>query len=128
MGFGLVIAFIELLQIVTTSNYIAIANSHTLLQHVLSLLSLLSFHQSLPGDGPQHCPQLPCSRSYRLATVPQLTHCSDCPNYNISTWTAQKIPFLCWVCICLDAHVIATQPLPRNDRCLQSHYLTTANV
>jgi hypothetical protein len=30
MGFGLVIEFIDYLQIVTTSNYSAIANSHTL--------------------------------------------------------------------------------------------------
>jgi hypothetical protein len=30
MGFGLVIVFIEHLQIVTTSSYSAIANSHTL--------------------------------------------------------------------------------------------------
>jgi hypothetical protein len=30
MGFGLVIGFIANLQIVTTSNYSAIANSHTL--------------------------------------------------------------------------------------------------
>jgi hypothetical protein len=30
MGFGLVIGFIERLQIVTTSNYSVIANSHTL--------------------------------------------------------------------------------------------------
>jgi hypothetical protein len=30
MGFGLVIGFIELLQIVSTGNYSAIANPHTL--------------------------------------------------------------------------------------------------
>jgi hypothetical protein len=46
---------------------------------VLSLLSLLCLHQSLPGDGSQQCPLFPWSRSYLLATVSQLTHCSNCP-------------------------------------------------
>jgi hypothetical protein len=74
-GFGLVTGFIEHIQIVTTSIYSAIANSHTLwslLQDVLSLLSLPYLHQSLPNHGCQQCPLLPCSSSYGLATVPQL--------------------------------------------------------
>jgi hypothetical protein len=50
MGFGLVIGFTEHLQIVTTGNYSAVANSHTT-QGVLRLLSLLSLHQSLSGNG-----------------------------------------------------------------------------
>jgi hypothetical protein len=61
MVFGLVIEFIEQLQVVTTSNYIAIANSHThssSLQHVLSLLSLLCLHQSLSGNGFEGCRSL----------------------------------------------------------------------
>jgi hypothetical protein len=51
---------------------------------------------------------------------------SYCPAYNISAKTEQKTPFL-WCCIhcCVrvswDAHVIATQPLPSNNCCLQSH-------
>jgi hypothetical protein len=45
MGFGLVIAFIKLLQNLTTSNYSALAKSHALqlLQHALNHLSLLIF-------------------------------------------------------------------------------------
>jgi hypothetical protein len=76
MGFGLVIEFIEQLEIVTISNYSTIANS---LQHVLSVLSLLCLHQSLPGDGSQQCPLLPCSRSYWFATVAQLSTLNTTP-------------------------------------------------
>jgi hypothetical protein len=56
---------------------IALSLIHTLfssLLHILSLLSLLCLHQSLPCDGSEQCLLLSCSRSYRLATVPQLTH------------------------------------------------------
>jgi hypothetical protein len=51
------------------NNYSAIANSHTLQYTTTCANSLLSasLHQSLPGDEFQQC-----SRSYRLATVPQL--------------------------------------------------------
>jgi hypothetical protein len=47
-------------------------------QNAWSLLSLLCLHQSLPGEGSQQCPLLPCSHSYRLATVSQLTQYSSC--------------------------------------------------
>jgi hypothetical protein len=48
--------FIEHLQFVTTTNYSAIANSHTLqsLQRVLSLLSLLCLYHVLGGWRPSH--------------------------------------------------------------------------
>jgi hypothetical protein len=39
---------------------------------------MLCVRQSLPGDGSQQCPLLPRSHSYRLATVSQLIHCSNC--------------------------------------------------
>jgi hypothetical protein len=45
---------------------------------MLSLLNLLCFHQSLPGNGSQQCPLLPSSRPYRLVTVSQLTHYANC--------------------------------------------------
>jgi hypothetical protein len=89
-----------------------------------------------PGTG------FPFRRLLRIAEVfepispwadDQLTHCSSCPAYNISVRTAQKTSFLCCcfhccVRVCWDAHVIATQPLPSNGHCLQSHYLATAIV
>jgi hypothetical protein len=53
-GFGLVIGFTEHLQIVITSNYNAIANSHTLyssLKQALNLLSLLYLLWLSPGNG-----------------------------------------------------------------------------
>jgi hypothetical protein len=118
---GLVIGFAEHLQVVTTRNYSAIANSHTLQFTTVrtSFLSLLCLHQSLPGDGSQQRPLLSYSHSYRLATVAQLTHCSNCPAYNISARITHKTPFLCcciycWVRVCWDAHLIAIQPLPSN--------------
>jgi hypothetical protein len=74
---------------------------HKLLQDTLGLLSLLCLHKSLSGDGSEQC-LLPCSRSYRQATVTQPSHCSDCRlatnsdcPYNISARTAQKTPFHC---------------------------------
>jgi hypothetical protein len=72
----MVIGFMEHLEIVTISNYSTIANS---LQHVLSLLSLLSFHQPLPGDGSQQYALLSCSRSYWFVTVMQLSTLSSTP-------------------------------------------------
>jgi hypothetical protein len=50
------------------------------------------------------------SRSYRLATIPQLTHCSNCPAYNISARTVQKTPFLCY----------CFQLLPYKHACLRT--------
>jgi hypothetical protein len=82
------------------------------------LLSLLCPHQSMSGDGSQQRPLLRCSRSYRLAVVPQLTHCSNCPAYNISTLTAQKSPFL----------IAVVQSLRCKHICLRSRYSLTAVV
>jgi hypothetical protein len=90
----------------------------------------------LPGTG------FPFHRLLRLAevfeptstrTAAQLTHCSNSSAYNILARTAQKTPFLCCSFHCCvrvywDPHVIATQSLPSNGCCLQSHYLATAVV
>jgi hypothetical protein len=52
-------------------------------------------HQSFPDDGSRKRPLLPCSNSYRMATLSLQTHCSNCPAYNVSVRTAEKTPFLC---------------------------------
>jgi hypothetical protein len=97
-GFGLVTGFTEHLQIVTT----ALSLIHLLcssIQHVISLLSLLC-HQLLPGDESEQCSLRPCSCSYRLATLSQLTDCSNCPAYNISARIAHKTSFICCLIHC----------------------------
>jgi hypothetical protein len=89
-GFRLVVGFIEHLEIVTTSNYSAIANSHTL-QFTTARTKPSQSVLSLPVVAwwrIQQCPLIPCSRTYRLATVPHLTHCFNCPAYNLSARTA----------------------------------------
>jgi hypothetical protein len=60
---GLVIEFIEHLQNVTTSNCIAIGNSHSAIHYSthLSLLSVLCLHQSLSGNGFQRGGRSPSS-------------------------------------------------------------------
>jgi hypothetical protein len=118
-GFGWVVGFIEFLQIVTTRNYSAVASSLcSSLEHVLGLLILLCLHQSLSGDRSQQWAVLPCSLSYRLATVPQITPCSNCPAYNVSAWIAQKTPFFC-CCFHL---------LPCKHVCFRSRFSVTAVV
>jgi hypothetical protein len=73
----------------------------------------LCLHKQLPGGGSQQCHLLPCIRSYRLATVSQLTQCSscrlstNCPAYKISARTARKHR----------SSVAVYGPLPSNDRC-----------
>jgi hypothetical protein len=77
----MVLGFAEHLQIVTTSNYSAIANSYTplSLQHVLSLLSLLCLQQ-YSGNGFQR-------RTFPFLWVPEL---SPCLIYQLLTATAHK--------------------------------------
>jgi hypothetical protein len=78
----LVIWFIDRLQIVTTSNYSAIANSHTLQFTIArtNLLSLLCLHQLLPGRGFQR-------RTFPLLRVPDL---SSYLSYHLVTATTHN--------------------------------------
>jgi hypothetical protein len=82
MGFGLVIGFLEHLQIVTAGNYGAIANSHSAVHYSthLSLLTLLCLHQSLSGNGFQW-------RTFPLLWVPEI---SPCLSYHLLTATDHK--------------------------------------
>jgi hypothetical protein len=59
-------------------NYCATANSYCAIHYSahLKLLSLLCVHR-LSGNGFQHSPLFPCSHSYGLATVPQLSTLSS---------------------------------------------------
>jgi hypothetical protein len=59
----------------------------------------------------------PCARSYRLATVSQLTHCSNCSAYNISTRTTQKTPFLLLFPIVSVQTCLFAKPLLSNCFC-----------
>jgi hypothetical protein len=79
-GFGLVIGFIGHLQNVTTSNYRAIANSHSLQFTTARIRSSQSTVSSpvVAWWRIQQYSLLPYPRSYRLATVTQLTYCSNC--------------------------------------------------
>jgi hypothetical protein len=80
MGFGLVIGFIEHLQMETTSNYNALANSCTPLlttTHTKYSQSVFTSRFLVTDTS-----NVLCLRPYWLANVPQLTHCqSQSQNY-----------------------------------------------
>jgi hypothetical protein len=56
-------------------------------------------------------------RSYRMANIPHLTHCTNCPGYNISSRTTQKT----WL-------IIVVQWFPWKYVCLRSRYSASALV
>jgi hypothetical protein len=116
MRFGLVIGFTEHLQNMTINNYDSLTEICT--PNITLTAAHIKSPQSMPGDGFQQCPLLKCSGSYGLATVSQLTHCSNCPAYNISARTAKKTQFL-WCCF---------QLLQRKHACLRSRNSVTAVV
>jgi hypothetical protein len=113
MGFILVAGYIEHLQIGTTRNYSTLANSHNLQFTTANTtsLSLLCFHQSLPGD----------ISTMSFASVLTFISAGDYPTTYISLWTAQITMFLscyfhCCDRVCWDVHVMVTKPLPSNCR------------
>jgi hypothetical protein len=74
-GFGLVIGFIDRLQIVTTSNVNALASSCTrVLTTVHTKISQFVFSSRFVVTDPKNVLGL---RPYWLVNVPQLTHCSN---------------------------------------------------
>jgi hypothetical protein len=79
---------------VTKNNYDSLTELHTpkvtvTTAHMISYQFAVS-SASLPDDGFQQCPLLPCARSYRLTIVSQLTHCFNCPVYNLSARPHRK--------------------------------------
>jgi hypothetical protein len=104
--FGVIIGFIEHLQIVITRNYSSIANSHALEFNLLNLLS-----------SPVIVWRCLCFRAHVLMAgyCPRLTQFSNCPGY-ISARTTLKTPFLC----------CCFQLLPLKHACLRSRYSVTA--
>jgi hypothetical protein len=128
--FGLLNGFNEHLLIVTASNYSDISNSHTL---QFARARTQSIDQSLPGDGSQQCPLVPCSRSYRLAIVPKLTLYSNCPAYNISGRTHRKHRSSVTVQLFLrgprrkfHSSVVVCGTQPSNGRCTVAYLLVAA--
>jgi hypothetical protein len=78
-GFGLLIGFIEHLQIVTASNYSTVADSH-ILQITTARTKSFQFALSSPVVDWGRIPIISSAsvlNSYLLATVPQITHCPN---------------------------------------------------
>jgi hypothetical protein len=97
-GFWLVIGFIEHLQIVTTSNYSATANSH-ILQFTRARINSSQFTVSSPVVAWWHISTISPASVFKFlppggCLTTKLTHCSSRPAYDISAWTAQKRSFL----------------------------------
>jgi hypothetical protein len=85
-GFGMAIGLIEHLQTVTTSNYSAVANSHTL--QFTTARDLLCLHQSLPGSGFQR-------RTFSLLWVPELSPCL-CYSFCVHALTGRRLSPKYW--------------------------------
>jgi hypothetical protein len=131
-----VIGFIENLQIVTTRNYSAFINLHTLQlttertkpsQYAVSSL-VVAWWQVLTMSSASMLTFLPAGDC--PTTNPTLLQLS-CLQHIGTDHTENTVPLLLLPLLCRvswDVHVIATQPLPSNGRSLESHYLATAFV
>jgi hypothetical protein len=127
MGFGLVNWIYWTL---IDCNYSAVASSHTL-QLTTGCTKLSQSAVSSPVVAWWWIPTISlCFHAHVLA--------GDCHTTNsllqLSSMDHTEKTLLlsccihCYVCVCWDAHVITTQPLPSNGRCLQSHCLAMAVV
>jgi hypothetical protein len=115
-GFGLVIGFTELLQNVTTSNYSAIANSHTLHFTVADTNSSQSAVSSpvdtplLPGSPPRRLAVISHQPPTRITAVSRLLILPTRPRYIVLVRTAQTTLLLT-----VTPLLRVTQPLPSNS-------------
>jgi hypothetical protein len=137
--------FSELLQLVPTSNDYALTVLHTWSSQSVTVITnrclvAASNGGRSPSPGFPNFPRTSSTSFWqqqftRTETQQSSNLLTAVPNLSclyIGTDRTENAVLLlqcdCCVRVCWGVHVIATQPLPSNGRCLQSHYLATALV